>query len=131
MVVCCLYDIGSPYTFLTQKTLSLIGYKDSTPANAEVEVHGTMLPVSLSHDRFEDIDVLGQNFLCRIGAKVSIDYMLPGPSPLQCNIHSIQAHQMVRRNSLRALPGLATVASPLQQRLLLCIAMSLIEAQVL
>ena len=74
VVVCCLYDSGSPYTFLNKKTLSLIGYKDSTPANAEVEVHGTMLPVSLSHDRFEDIDVLGQNFLFRVGAQVAIDY---------------------------------------------------------
>lgn len=74
VVVCCLYDTGSPYTFLTEKTLSILGYKETILSSVEVEVHGTKLPVYVSHGHFKDIDVVGQNFLSAVDAQVAIDY---------------------------------------------------------
>lgn len=72
--VCCLYDTGSPYTYLSAETLALLGYTECIPAQAEVTIHGVSLPVHVSHAHFQDINLLGQNFLEKIRANVSISY---------------------------------------------------------
>ena len=72
--VCCLYDTGSPYTYLSEETLALLGYSESVPEQAEVNIHGVSLPVHVSHAHFKDINLLGQNFLEKVRASVSISY---------------------------------------------------------
>ncbi|KAL0032984.1 hypothetical protein WJX77_009507 [Trebouxia sp. C0004] len=50
--VCCLYDTGSPYTYLSEETLALLGYSENVPEQAEVVGHElveTRLRIALGH----------------------------------------------------------------------------------
>lgn len=37
-------------------------------------IHGVRVPVAMSHGRFSSVDLLGQDFLSRIGAQLTMDY---------------------------------------------------------
>jgi hypothetical protein len=69
-----LVDTGSPYTFLTRETFRAlqINLEDQPDDQAFVLVNGQRIKAHLSKNHFEDVNVLGTNFLdfC----EVSIDY---------------------------------------------------------
>lgn len=69
-----LVDTGSPYTFLTRETFRAlqIDLEDQPDDQAFVLINGQRIKAHLSKNHFEDVNVLGANFLdfC----EVSIDY---------------------------------------------------------
>jgi hypothetical protein len=71
-----LFDTGSPSTYLRQETLRVLGFQDSTPTETNVIIHGTVLTVYLSSNHFENVDLLGQDYLSAIRGFVNIDYPL-------------------------------------------------------
>jgi hypothetical protein len=55
---------GSAYTYLSHAAYAALGYADSIPKAAELNVHGVTLTVSPSpvDSHFADVNVLGQDF---------------------------------------------------------------------
>lgn len=77
---------GSPYTFLAAHAYdSLGGRKPIDDENTLLFVNGVALKTYRSHARFEDVNVLGADFLVRALATVALDY--GGDT---CIIHSAQ-----------------------------------------
>jgi hypothetical protein len=70
-----LLDTGSPFTFLGRDTMDAMGFGENVPKTAQVSVHGVSLPVSLSHGHFENINVLGQNFMKAAQLNLRVDYL--------------------------------------------------------
>ena len=58
-----LYDGGFPETYLCQNTLHKLGISDRIADSMIIGIHGTKLPIYLSHGHFSDINVLGQSFM--------------------------------------------------------------------
>ena len=73
-----LYDTGSPYTFLRTETWRALGVEGvvDIPSSTNVKIADVVLPVSKSAGHFENIDLLGQNFLAMANLKIVIDYRL-------------------------------------------------------
>mmetsp|Transcript_1958 Transcript_1958/g.3973 ORF Transcript_1958/g.3973 Transcript_1958/m.3973 type:complete len:172 (-) Transcript_1958:240-755(-) len=63
--VIMLVDTGSPYTFLTEETLKLVGVQieDHPSDHVFVVLNGQRIKVGISKAHFKDVDVLGTNFL--------------------------------------------------------------------
>lgn len=70
-----LYDTGSPYTHLSERTFELLGYKDNIPDDVVVNVHGFNMIVYVSRNHFSYINLLGQDFsMCsRLQINTSFD----------------------------------------------------------
>ena len=58
-----LMDTGSPSTYLRQDTLEALGFSESIPSNANVKIHGTTVQVYHSRGHFENVNLLGQDYL--------------------------------------------------------------------
>ncbi len=87
IVLHMLLDTGSPGTLLCSDTFAKLGYTESTPTDATVELHGCPTFVTLSHSHFTHNDVLGADWLHSVRARVTIDYTsfrvkLDGSAPL-------------------------------------------------
>ena len=70
-----LYDTGSPSTYLREDTLRALGFAETTPTETNVELHGQTMTVYLSRGHFENVDLLGQDFMTRARGVVSINFM--------------------------------------------------------
>lgn len=69
-----LYDSGSPHTFLRRDTFDSLGFRETTPSNARVRVHGHVIDATLSHGHFENVDILGHDFMERVRGRVTLDF---------------------------------------------------------
>jgi hypothetical protein len=69
-----LFDTGSPNTYLRTDTFEALGYTEFMPDEANVFIHDLGLTVYKSRGHFENVDLLGQDFMRGCMAKVSIDY---------------------------------------------------------
>jgi len=69
-----LYNTGSPYTHLSKFILEKIGYTDNIPESIVVNINGVNLTVYLSKNHFENINLLGQDFMKLAGIDVAISY---------------------------------------------------------
>jgi len=81
-----LLDMGAPTTFLRRDTLSAVGYSDSVPSTANVYIQGVKVAVAVSHGHFANVDLLGQDFMVRMAAKLTVDY-----ADLSCSIEATAA----------------------------------------
>jgi hypothetical protein len=71
-----LFDTASPNTYLRQETLAALGFVESTPTETNVIIHGTAMTIYLSSNHFENVDLLGQDYMTAIRGVVGIDYPL-------------------------------------------------------
>ena len=69
-----LLDTGSPYTFLRADTFDALGFTESVPKSAQVSINGVNMSVSPSHGHFENINLLGQNFLKAANLDLAVSY---------------------------------------------------------
>ncbi len=59
---------GSPYTYLRRDTWEQLGLRGS------VVLHGLPMPVHASHGGFENVDLLGQDCLAKLGHELRVNY---------------------------------------------------------
>lgn len=76
-----LLDTGAPTSFLRRDTLAALGYTDTVPSTANVYIQGVKVAVGVSHGHFANVDLLGQDVMIRMGAKLMVDY-----AELRCSI---------------------------------------------
>jgi hypothetical protein len=69
-----LYDTGSPLTYLRRDTLHAIGHTESTPAETLVTIQGRSMTAYLSSAHFENVDIIGQDFMMFLGVTATVDY---------------------------------------------------------
>ena len=69
-----LLDTGSPYTFLRTDTYRELGFQEFVPSTTQVSINGVSISVSPSHGNFENINLLGQNFLKAANVNLAINY---------------------------------------------------------
>ena len=69
-----LFDTGSPVSYLRAETLENLGFRESVPSEVVANIHGFSAPVHLSHGHFENVNVLGQDYLRRVGIIATLDY---------------------------------------------------------
>jgi predicted aspartyl protease len=69
-----LVDTGSPFTFLTEETFKAIGINihDQPGDHCDIQINGERTTVSISTAHFQDVNVLGSNFLRM--CEVFLDY---------------------------------------------------------
>lgn len=69
-----LVDTGSPFTFLTEETFKAIGIniQDQPGDHCDIQINGERTTVSVSTAHFQDVNVLGSNFLRM--CEVFLDY---------------------------------------------------------
>ena len=69
-----LMDTGSPNTYLRTDTFEKLGFNENIPSDANVEIQGTTLTVYPSHNHFENVDLLGQDFMSLRNVRMISDY---------------------------------------------------------
>ena len=69
-----LYDTCSPSTYIRKDTMEVLGYKDAIPDDADVLIHGVRITVQLARGHFENVDLLGQDFMEKNEASVNLSY---------------------------------------------------------
>lgn len=74
IMVLFLVDTGAPMSFLREDTLAALGFTESTPSSATVLIQGLRVSVGLSTEHFANVDLLGQDFLTRLGGLLTINY---------------------------------------------------------
>ena len=74
VVLIFLFDTGSPNSYLRTDTLSALGFTENIPGSTNVDIHGTSLNVHHSHGHFENVDMLGQDFMRTAGIEVVLRY---------------------------------------------------------
>lgn len=65
IIVLFLFDTTSPSTYLRTDTLMALGFTDTTPLSTIVDIHGMSMNVHRSQGNFENVDLLGQDFMSR------------------------------------------------------------------
>lgn len=70
----CLVDTGSPNTYMSVDTLRALGAADCTADCVRVLVHGEEMDVTLSSRNFEDLNLIGADFMRRTRTRLMIDY---------------------------------------------------------
>jgi hypothetical protein len=70
-----LYDSTSPFTYLRADTLVSLGFQSSIPTDTLVEIHGQTLTVHLARSHFENVDLLGQDFMVQMHGLLEIDFV--------------------------------------------------------
>jgi hypothetical protein len=74
IVVIFLFDTGSPNSYLRTDTLSALGFIENTPGSTNVDIHGTSVNVHHSQGHFENVDLLGQDFMRGAGIEAILRY---------------------------------------------------------
>jgi len=69
-----LYDTGSPSTYLRADTLRSLGFMENTPSATNVNINGTAVNVHCARGHFENVDLLGQDFMRAARLNVSLNY---------------------------------------------------------
>ena len=54
--------------------MEVLGYKDAIPDDADVLIHGVRITVQLARGHFENVDLLGQDFMEKNEASVNLSY---------------------------------------------------------
>jgi hypothetical protein len=71
-----LYDTGSPGTFLRHDTLQALGFVESIPDETDIIIQGERVTVSPSRSHYENVDLLGQDFVEKLGAVLTVNYKM-------------------------------------------------------
>jgi hypothetical protein len=71
-----LLDTGSPNTYLREETFHALGFLESIADSTNVAIHGTAMTVWVSTHHFQNVDILGQDYLANIRALLTVDYPL-------------------------------------------------------
>jgi hypothetical protein len=69
-----LFDTGSPASYLRAETFENLGFRESIPSEVVANIRGFSAPVHLSHGHFENVNVLGQDYLRRVSIIATLDY---------------------------------------------------------
>ena len=69
-----LMDTGSPNTYLRVDTFEKLGFRENIISDANVDVQGTTLTVYPWHSHFENVDLLGQDFMALHNVRMISDY---------------------------------------------------------
>lgn len=69
-----LFATGSANTYIRADTMAALGHVDHTPSNTQVSINGIGITAHLSHGHFGNIDLIGQDFMSFLQAKVTLDY---------------------------------------------------------
>ena len=69
-----LFDTASPVSYLRAETFENLGFRESIPSEVVASIHGFSVPVHLSHGHFENVNILGQDYLRRVGIIATLDY---------------------------------------------------------
>lgn len=69
-----LIDTGSPNTYIRTDTLEKLGCQDYIPTDVNVDIQGVTLTVYPSHSHFDNVDLLGQDFMSCRNVKMVADY---------------------------------------------------------
>ena len=64
----------TPVSYLRAEMFEKLGFRESIPSEVVANIHGFSAPVHLSHGHFENVDVLGQDYLRRVGIIATLDY---------------------------------------------------------
>ena len=69
-----LFDTGSPVSYLRAETFENLGFGESIPSEVVANIHGFSIPEHLYHGHFESVNILGQDYLRRVGITATLDY---------------------------------------------------------
>lgn len=76
ITVLFLFNTGSPNTYLREDTLRALGFLENIPSDTNVIINGTGVTVYQSRGHFENVDLIGQDWMAFSRAKVLLDYGL-------------------------------------------------------
>jgi len=71
-----LFDTGSPNTYLREDTMRALGFVDNIPSDTMVRINGIGITAYLSRGHFVNVDIMGQDCMAFLRAKVLLDYGL-------------------------------------------------------
>lgn len=71
-----LFDTGSPNTYLREDTMRALGFTENVPSDTMVTINGVGITAYLSRGHFENVDLMGQDWMAFLRAKVALDYGL-------------------------------------------------------
>jgi hypothetical protein len=69
-----LVDTGSPYTYIREQTMAMLGLDDNIPQALQVKIGIYDMGVGLSRGHFYNVDLLGGDFLRLARAVLNVDY---------------------------------------------------------
>lgn len=71
-----LIDTGSPFVYVSEETMTALGFADYIPDAFNGLVHGSSLTINMSPvtSHFKDVNVLGAAFLLETHANLRVDY---------------------------------------------------------
>ena len=69
-----LIDTGSPNTYLRTDTLERLGFQDNIPSDVNLDIQGATLTIYPSHGHFNNVDLLGQDFMSMRHVRMVADY---------------------------------------------------------
>ena len=69
-----LYDTGSKCSYLRKETFEAFGC-ENIPSTATVTIHGVKTEVYLSHGRFENVNIIGQDYFDDAKLSVAVNYV--------------------------------------------------------
>lgn len=70
----CLFDTGSPYTYLTDETLRAVGIVDATDDQFNLWINQGVVLIYRSTNHFAEINLCGQSMFAALHYNVSINY---------------------------------------------------------
>lgn len=69
-----LFDTGSQGIHLCHSTFAALGYKENVPSTGAFYVNGFLSQASLSRDHYQDVNILGQEYMRECRATLHLDY---------------------------------------------------------
>ena len=69
-----LFNTGSPNTYLREDTMRALGFVDNTPTDTMVLINGIGITAYLSRGHFENVDLMGQDWMAFLRAKALRDH---------------------------------------------------------
>jgi hypothetical protein len=69
-----LFDTGSQGIHLCHNTFAALGYKENVPSTGAFYVNGFLSQASLSRDHYQDVNILGQEYMRECRATLHLDY---------------------------------------------------------
>ena len=69
-----LFDTGSPISYMRKETFDALGIRENISSEVVVSVHGVTVQMHLSHGHFENVDIIGQDYLRVAGICATLNY---------------------------------------------------------
>ena len=69
-----LFNTASPNSYLRKETFEALGFHENIPSEVVLKIHGFSMPVHLSRGHFENVDMIGQDFLRQVGICATLNY---------------------------------------------------------